>query len=77
MHVVGVGQIGERGIQTRKRLIEAMLGLVNEGGMPVVVSVRAIASREGVTEAVLYRYFPTKDAMFPEVWDTAHASMVE
>jgi hypothetical protein len=54
-----------------------MLGLVNEGGMPVVVSVRAIASREGATEAVLYRYFLTKDAMFPEVWDTAHASMVE
>lgn len=76
-HVTHSGQIGERGIQTRKRLIEAMLGLVNEGGMPVVASVRSIASRAGVTEAVLYRYFPTKDAMFREVWETTLAAMVE
>ncbi|MBT5382593.1 MAG: TetR/AcrR family transcriptional regulator [Phycisphaerae bacterium] len=54
-----------------------MLGLVNEGGMPVVASVRSIASRAGVTEAVLYRYFPTKDAMFREVWETTLTAMVE
>ena len=70
------GQIGERGLQTRQRLVEAMLELVNEGGMPVSASVRSIAKRAGVTEAVLYRYFPTKEAMLKEVWDRALAPMV-
>jgi AcrR family transcriptional regulator len=77
MRVASSGQIGARGIQTRRRLIEAMLELVNEGGMPVAASVRSIARRAGVTEAVLYRYFPTKDAMFREVWETTLAPMVE
>ena len=70
-------QFGERGTRTRSRLIDAMLELVSEGGMPVAASVRAIARRAGVTEAVLYRYFPNKDAMFREVWDSALAPMVE
>ncbi|MDP7029215.1 MAG: TetR/AcrR family transcriptional regulator [Phycisphaerales bacterium] len=54
-----------------------MLQLVSEGGMPVAASVRSIARRAGVTEAVLYRYFPNKDAMFREVWDSTLAPMVE
>jgi AcrR family transcriptional regulator len=54
-----------------------MLSLVNEGGMPVAASVRSIARRAGVTEAVLYRYFPNKEAMFREVWDSVLAPMVE
>jgi len=75
--VVNGAKIGARGTRTRQRLIDAMLDLVNEGGMPVAASVRQIARRAGVTEAVLYRYFPNKDAMFREVWDAALAPMVE
>ncbi len=71
------GQIGERGIQTRTRLIEAMLELVNEGGLPAAASVRSIARRAGVTEAVLYRYFPAKEAMLREVWETTLKPMAE
>ncbi len=52
-----------------------MLELVGEGGMPVAASVRSIARRAGVTEAVLYRYFPNKDAMFREVWESTLAPM--
>ena len=69
--------IGMRGTETRQRLVEAMLELVNEGGMPVAASVRSIARRAGVTEAVLYRYFPNKDAMFREVWSAVLAPMVQ
>ncbi|MDP6602308.1 MAG: TetR/AcrR family transcriptional regulator [Phycisphaerales bacterium] len=54
-----------------------MLELVNEGGMPAAASVRSIARRASVTEAVLYRYFPTKDAMLREVWETTLAPMVK
>jgi AcrR family transcriptional regulator len=54
-----------------------MLELVNEGGMPAAASVRSIVRRAGVTEAVLYRYFPTKDAMLREVWETTLAPMVK
>jgi AcrR family transcriptional regulator len=71
------GNIDERGAQTRQRLIDSMLELVNEGGMPVAVSVCSIARRAGVTEAVLYRNFPNKDTMFREVWDYVLAPMVE
>jgi len=53
-----------------------MLDLVNEGGMPVAASVRSISRRAGVTEAVLYRYFPNKDAMFREVWERTLSPMV-
>jgi len=70
-------EISKRGSQTRQRLIDSMLGLVNEGGMPVAASVRSIARRAGVTEAVLYRYFPNKDAMFREVWESTLAPMVD
>ncbi len=77
MHLASSGHTGERGIQTRGRLIEAMLGIINEGGIPASASVRSIARRAGVTEAVLYHYFPTKDAMFREVWETTLAPMVE
>jgi AcrR family transcriptional regulator len=76
VHQPGKG-IGKRGSQTRQRLIDSMLSLVNEGGIPAAASVRAIARRAGVTEAVLYRYFPNKEAMFREVWDTVLVPMVD
>ncbi len=69
--------IGAKGARTRQRLIDAMLSLVSEGGMPGWVSVRSIARRAGVTEAVLYRYFPNKEAMFHEVWESIQSPMMQ
>ncbi|MCH2135198.1 MAG: TetR/AcrR family transcriptional regulator [Phycisphaerales bacterium] len=52
---------------TVDRLIDSMLQIVHTSG-GASASVRAIARGAGVTEAVLYRYFPSKEAMFHEVW---------
>lgn len=70
-------EVGSRGAETRRKLVNAMLDLVQEGGMPAGASVRSIARRAGVTEAVLYRYFPNKDAMFREVWGKTMSPMIE
>lgn len=52
---------------TVDRLVDSMLELVRSSG-PSAASVRAISRGAGVTEAMLYRYFPSKEAMFHEVW---------
>ncbi len=61
---------------TIDRLIDSMLDLVHREG-PSAATVRAIAAGAGVTEAVLYRYFPGKDPMYREVWDRRLESMID
>ena len=70
-------RIGTKGARTRQRLVDAMLLLVSRGGMPGGATVRSIAHHAGVTEAVLYRYFPNKESMFQEVWQSIQCPMME
>ena len=48
---------------TRQRILDAVLDLVAEGGL-TEVSVPDVARRSGASVATIYRYFPTKDALF-------------
>jgi AcrR family transcriptional regulator len=48
---------------TRRRILDAVLDLVAEGRLPAV-SVPDVARRSGASVATIYRYFPTKDALF-------------
>jgi AcrR family transcriptional regulator len=48
---------------TRQRILDAVLDLVAEGRL-TEVSVPDVARRSGASVATIYRYFPTKDALF-------------
>jgi AcrR family transcriptional regulator len=48
---------------TRQRILDAVLDLVSEGRL-TEVSVPDVARRSGASVATIYRYFPTKDALF-------------
>jgi AcrR family transcriptional regulator len=48
---------------TRQRILDAVLDLVAEGRL-AEVSVPDVARRSGASVATIYRYFPTKDALF-------------
>ena len=48
---------------TRQRILDAVLDLVAEGAL-TEVSVPDVARRSGASVATIYRYFPTKDALF-------------
>lgn len=56
-----------RGDATRKRLLEAAVELLEEGGY-AAASVAAIAERSGVAAGALYRHFPSKAELFVEVF---------
>jgi len=48
---------------TRRRILDAVLDLVAEGEL-TEVTVPDVARRSGASVATIYRYFPTKDALF-------------
>lgn len=48
---------------TRQRIVDAVLELVAEGEL-AEVTVPDVARRSGASIATIYRYFPTKDALF-------------
>jgi AcrR family transcriptional regulator len=52
---------------TRERLLRAAQELVEEGGY-AAASVAAIAQRAGVAAGALYRYWPSKGALFAELF---------
>ncbi len=55
---------------TRKRLVEAARGLLEEGGY-TAASVLAVADRAGVSAGALYRHFSSKAELFVEVFRDA------
>jgi len=59
-------RLTRRGLKRRKDLLEAAMTLFAEVGFDGATT-KAIAERSGVTEAVVFRYFPTKHDLFHEV----------
>ncbi len=59
-------RLTRRGVQRRKALLEAALNQFAEAGFDGATT-KAIAERSGVTEAVIFRYFPTKRDLFQAV----------
>ena len=56
--------------KTRERLVQAARELLDEGGY-AAAPVQAIAARAGVSAGALYRHFPSKAALFVEVFREA------
>jgi len=59
---VSLPKLSERRALTRRKLIEATLALMGEGGLHGV-SLDAVARRVGVTKGAIYDNFESKDAM--------------
>ena len=59
-----------RKARTRERIFEAALEQVAEGGY-ASAGVQAVAARAGVAVGTLYRHFPSKAALFAEVFSRA------
>lgn len=57
------------GPSTRERLLEAALELTREGGY-AAASVTPIAARAGLSAGALYRHWPSKGALFAELFRT-------
>lgn len=57
----------DAGAATRKRLVGAATALIMEGGYGAA-TVAAVAKRAGVANGTLYRHFPSKGALFLEVF---------
>lgn len=55
--------------RTRKRLVDAATELITEGGY-AAASVAAVAERAGVAGGTMYRHYPSKSALFVEVFRT-------
>ncbi len=55
---------------TRERIVSAALDQVAEGGY-ASASVQAVAARAGVAVGTVYRHFPSKGALFAEVFRDA------
>lgn len=76
MTVVVVARDGERPFRERRRnrILEAAAALFGE--MPFAeVQVDDIARRAGIGKATLYRYFPSKEALYLQVFETALARL--
>lgn len=58
--------VGERGAQTRQRIVECTHELLSERGYHDT-TVDDIAMRAGISRAALYQYFPGKGAIFEEL----------
>jgi AcrR family transcriptional regulator len=58
--------MGPRGLQRREQLLQAALELFAENGYEGTCT-RHVAERTGVTEAVLFKHFPTKQDLFQAV----------
>ncbi|MGH2905200.1 MAG: TetR/AcrR family transcriptional regulator [Solirubrobacterales bacterium] len=52
---------------TRQKLIDSTIALLQEGGY-AAATVGAITERSGVAAGTLYRHFPSKEALFVEVF---------
>ncbi|MFF1732148.1 TetR/AcrR family transcriptional regulator [Streptomyces sp. NPDC058247] len=68
-------EVGARGANTRRRIIDAALSLFDEHGFHHT-SVEAIAHAAGVSRATLYQYFPGKDQIFLELMDECALALV-
>ncbi|MFJ8749045.1 TetR/AcrR family transcriptional regulator [Streptomyces sp. NPDC102441] len=68
-------EVGARGAHTRRRIVDASLGLFDELGLHHT-SVEAIARAAGVSRATLYQYFPGKDQIFLELMDECARALV-
>jgi AcrR family transcriptional regulator len=55
-----------RTAETKRRLLEATLGLISERGY-LGATTREIAKKAGVTEITLFRHFGSKERLFEEV----------
>lgn len=62
-----VGERHANGAGTRSRLVAAATDVVAEGGYEAA-AVRAVSCRAGVAAGALYRHFPSKAALFAEVF---------
>ena len=65
-------KLTRRGQQRKKELMHGAMILFSELGYEATTT-RAIAEKVGVTEAVVFRYFPTKLQLFREVVETYKA----
>lgn len=65
-----------RGVETERRLFASAIELMNEQGFEAT-TLRQIASRAGVTHALLYRYFPSKPAIVLALYETLSVSLVD
>jgi AcrR family transcriptional regulator len=68
-------EVGDRGANTRRRIVEVSLDLFAEQGF-FDTSVDAIAKAAGVSRATLYQYFPGKDEIFLELLDECGSALV-
>lgn len=62
-------KLTRKGTQRRTELLHSAMVLFSELGYEATTT-KAIADRSGVTEAVVFRYFPTKRDLFREVVNT-------
>jgi TetR/AcrR family tetracycline transcriptional repressor len=62
------GRPGPRRALSEEEILDAALGLLDEGG-PNAASVRGIAARVGVAPNAVYTYFPDKAAVFKALVD--------
>jgi AcrR family transcriptional regulator len=53
--------------ERREQILTAARELVAERGARTNVTLQAVAERTGITKVTLYRYFPSKEALFAEV----------
>jgi AcrR family transcriptional regulator len=63
---IGGRRLTRRGRQRKAELLEAAISLFSDLGFEGTTT-KAIAERSGVTEAVIFRYFETKQDLFREV----------
>lgn len=63
------------GEETRRRILEAALDLFAARGYGSTV-VREIAERVGISDSAIYRYFPTKRALFDALLEDAGPSVL-
>jgi AcrR family transcriptional regulator len=64
----------EDAAQLRRELREAAMTLFREGGL-AAVTMRALASRVGMSAMSSYRYFPDKSAVLSELWQGVLAEL--
>lgn len=67
--------VGERGSDTRRRVLEAALEVFDEAAYPEV-RVEQITERAGCSRPAFYQYFPSKDAVFWELASELAAQIV-
>lgn len=61
---------------TKQELVNATIRLAGEGGLEAA-SVRSITREAGVTEGALYRHYPSKEALWVEVYSRIVEAMAQ